>query len=107
MHPDVLLACGVTLGCGVFTGAGTYFLARRDFSRRVAGWSAVGCGVLSGAVSLFVLYLVVPTFLVATVAYLVLRRLLRPRPALTLAGTAYLAGLGCCVLVMTAALQGT
>lgn len=93
---DLLL--GLFFGCGVFAGVIAYLLARRDLSPKWAALTAVGCGVVVGATSLFVIYLAPLSFIAAAAAYLVLRRRLSVKHALVASATTFAGLLAASVL---------
>ncbi|WUH99977.1 hypothetical protein OHR68_41930 [Spirillospora sp. NBC_00431] len=105
MNANDLIIIVMLAGCAIFAGVVTYALVGRDLrgGGRVA--AALISAVLVGAASLFVLYLAVAAFLACAVAYLVARRLLRPRLALAASGVVLLGGLSGAVIVMSIALS--
>ena len=106
MNQADLMIVAVIGGCGVFAGVLTYVVLRRDLARRshVVG-AAVGCGVVVGLVSAFVVYLAVLAYLGTVVVYLVARRVFRERrTALAVGAVTLPTALAAAVWVMVRAL---
>ncbi|WNM35793.1 hypothetical protein RKE30_38290 [Streptomyces sp. Li-HN-5-11] len=90
----------------VIPGVGTYFLTRRDLRGRGAVLAATVCTVLVGAATWFAFFFAIFAFLGSAVVYLVMRRLVRIGPALTVATAALVGLLIFSVRVMDIALSG-
>lgn len=106
MSADDLIIVAVLVGCAAFAGVVTYVLVGRDLRGGARVAAAVGAAVLVGLAATFVLYLSVVAFLACAVAYLVVRRLVRPGLALAASGVVLLGGLSCAVVLMSIALSG-
>lgn len=105
MRSDDLLVLSVPVGSAVFAGVGTYLLTRRDFRGRGTVLATMGCAILVGATSWFAFFFPFLAFLVAAVAYLVMRRLVRVGPALAVSAVTLVGGLVVSELAMNAALD--
>jgi hypothetical protein len=100
-----LIIVAIPVVSAVFAGAITYALTGRDLQGRGRVAAALVSAVLVGASSLFLLYLSVAAFLACAVAYLVARRILRPRLALAASGLTLLGGLSGAAVMMSIALS--
>ncbi|OLT36063.1 hypothetical protein BJF79_31560 [Actinomadura sp. CNU-125] len=105
MSADLLILVGIPAGSAAFAGIITYLLTRRDFKGPVAALVTAVAAVLTGASSLFVLYLAPFVFLVTAAIYLVIRTLFRAGPALVMATLALFCGLGLSATMMAVALS--
>jgi hypothetical protein len=105
MNSDDLFFATTLVGSGAFTGVVTYALTGRDLRGRGRLWVSLLSAVLVGAMCLLIPYLPMLAFLVALVAYRVMRILLSPRHAVAASAVVLFGGLSSAVLVMGAALN--
>jgi hypothetical protein len=88
----VELVVTLVLAAAAFAGLVTFLVLRGDLGTGRAVAASAGAGLAVGVAFLFILYLAIVAFLVAIVAYLVVRRLLsNPRFALMTATATYTA----------------
>ena len=104
---DVLALPLYLLAVTTLPGVTTYVITRRDFSARGAALATAACVVLVAAGAWIGFVFAFFAFFGAPVVYLVLRHLLRARPALALAVStaALIAGLALAALMMSRALD--